>query len=942
MKTRALGLLAGASFLAWTAPVYAQTARSAPDANVSEVVVTGTRIARDGYAAPSPVTVANVQQLQALTPSNIPDALNKLPSLLGSTSPTSATAAGHLPRTGNYLNLRAFGIPRSLILLDGRRVPAISFDNTVDINTLPQLLVDRVEVVTGGASAVYGSDAVTGVVNFILDKNFSGLKGVVQGGISDESDGKSYRVGMAGGGQILGDRTRYIWSVEHFQHDGLKRKEDRPLGSQILTMQGAGSAANPFRLVRDTRQSNTSFGGLALNGPFAGQQFLAGGVLGPFNPGTPTGIANITSGGDGAFSSEGTLQARLRTDQIFGRVEHEFSTELKAYAQVSFGESRTVHRLNTEQHAPSLQPLTIFSGNAFLRPEVQARLTAANAASFNIARFGSDLPRAEIDNLSTAQTLTLGLEGKFSGWSWEAYYTRGEGRLRIATRYNSNAPRFYAAVDAVRDPANGNTVCRVTLTNPGLFPGCVPLNLFGPNAASQAAINYYFGTTQFQAVNKLDNFAANVTGEFLSTWAGPVLWAFGGEYRAESLDQDSNAEPTTVPNFTGLRGGFRATELEWRTNVVASSRGDRNVWEVNGEVVVPLAKDLPLLQLLELNGAARYTEYSTSGSATTWKVGLNWQPIDDLRIRATRSRDIRAPSLNDLFAGRAVSATGFSDIHTVPPTSGITQLITGGNPDLVPEVAKTVTIGAIYSPNWLPGFALSLDYYDIYVEAGIGLVSGQNAVTQNECEASNGTSPLCALYIRPRPFSDRTAANFPTAVRSINLNAAETYTHGIDIEASYRFDLFEGKVDLRLLASHQPVLKSRSFASAPVTNAAGAGGALGAFPDKRLTFLARYERGPIAVSAQTRYVSSFKQNGNPALIFLEPDVPSVTYSDVNIQYKIRDTGFVAFLSIENVFDKNPPIFAETAVASVPGFRYPTPNQGDFMGRYFTSGFRFRF
>lgn len=925
----------------WAADARAQTAPDAAD--VSEVVVTGSRIARDGYAMPTPVTVANMEQLQAATPSNIPDALNKLPSFVGSR--TQATVLnGSSPSAGNYLNLRAFGVPRTLILLDGRRVPATSFDGTVDTNTLPQLLVQRVEVVTGGASAVYGSDAVTGVVNFILDRKFDGLKGVVQGGVSDENDGKSWRAGLAGGMDVL-DRGHFIWSAEHYQSDGLKYKEDRPYGSRVFVESGAGTAANPFRLLENTRVSNTSYGGLVLNGPFAGRQFLPGGALGTFNPGTPSGTAGLASGGDGAYLVGGTLLAKLRTDQIFGRFEYEISDNISAYAQVSWAEARTIHKFSVEQHAPNLVPITIFSGNAFLRPEVQALLTAANAPSFNLARYAAlDMPKSENDSLTTAVSATFGLTGKaFDAWTWDLYYTHGEGRVRQVTRYNTNTPRFYAAVDAVRDPS-GNIVCRVTLTNPGLYPGCVPLNLFGVGAPSQAAMDYIFGTTQFQVINRTDDLAFNVAGEPFSTWAGPVSFAFGGEYRRNSLDESTNASPADLPNFTGLRGGFTSTTQLWRTNVVAASEGSNHVWELNAETVVPLLRDLPFAKAVDVNGAIRYTRYSTSGGATTWKVGLNYVPFDDLRFRATRSRDIRAPSLFDLFGGRQVSPTGLTDVHT--SSTGLTQQISGGNPNLVPEVADTTTVGLVYAPSWLPRFTVSVDYFDISIDNGLAAVAGTSAAIQAECEASGGSSPLCTLLVRPLPFSDRSAANFPTAVLSSNLNVAQTYTHGLDVEASYSIDLADvggglsGNLDLRLLATYQPTLKVRNFASAPVLNTAGAA----PLSDTRLSFLGHYANGPLSVDVQTRYIAGMKQSRSPTLVYADPDVPSVTYTDISFEYRFDVDGHPlrAFLSVSNVFDKQPPIFAEPATASIPGLRYPVPGQTDIMGRYFTSGVRFTF
>ena len=213
-------------------PSSSEATIAAQEGEDSPIVVTGSRIVRNGNSAPTPVTVVSAEQLAATTPTNIPDALNKLPAFTGSRSPNTI-ATGTNPGTGNYLNLRAFGTQRTLILLDGRRVPPTSYDGTVNVDVLPQALMQRVDVVTGGASAVYGSDAVTGVVNFVLDKRFEGLKGVAQGGISSRNDDESWKVGLAGGISLFGGRGHLIGSVEHTDRQGIPSKFDRPYGEGI-------------------------------------------------------------------------------------------------------------------------------------------------------------------------------------------------------------------------------------------------------------------------------------------------------------------------------------------------------------------------------------------------------------------------------------------------------------------------------------------------------------------------------------------------------------------------------------------------------------------------------------------------------------------------------------------------------------------------------------
>ncbi|WP_165837181.1 TonB-dependent receptor domain-containing protein [Phenylobacterium hankyongense] len=951
-------LCGGVSVLALASPALAQQVNAAADAPVSAsaapaeleaVVVTGSRI-RNGFAAPTPVTVATVDQLLQTTPSNIPEALNKLPQFAGSTTSVgSGNGAGSGASnifSGNFLNLRSFGAIRTLILMDGRRVPATTLNGQVDTNTLPQMLVQRVDVVTGGASAVYGSDAVTGVVNFVLDTHFTGLKAQAQTGVSDRQDGGSLKLGVAGGADVF-DRGHVIWSAEHYQNAGIKSHEDRSYGTQVPVYTGGGTAANPYVLTYDARLSGASYGGLATSGPFAGQQFLSDGTLAPFNKGVATKTNGIAVGGDGAYYTGLNLVPNLRTDQGFGRFEYDFSDTTKGYIQVSGTESRTSNLRNS--NAPP-NSLTIYSGNAFLTPSEQATLTGARAASFNMSRLNRDLALdATVDQTTTAINVTTGLTGTLRDkYIWDVYYTHGEARVRSDLQNNINYPRLYAALDAVKD-SSGATVCRVTITNPGLYPGCVPIDLFGNNSASAAAKAYIYGETQWQAVNKVDDFSATISGEVFRNWAGPVSAALNYEYRSQSLVETTNAapvvagDPSLTSSFTGIRMGAVPTSI-WAYATQGPMSGGNNVWEIAGETVFPLLNGVPFADKLELNAAARYTEYSSSGPATTWKVGLNYQPFHDLRFRLTESRDIRAPTLADLYSGRTIAFLNVNDPHT--GVNGVVAVQGGGNPNLVPEVARTSTAGVVYTPAFIPRFSISLDYYNIEIRDAIGTINGSNTAILQECEASGGASPLCATVVRPNPFSDHSAANFPTLVYNYSQNIAQTYTHGIDAEASYDFELssiaasLPGKVDLRLLYAYQPVLKSRSYPTSQLTNAAGVAG----LSATRITGMFGYTNGPFSVDWQLRYLSKQNRSGNPLQIYADPALPAIFYSDVNVAYRFIVAGHDthAFFTVTNLFDQAPRISPSTTFAGIPGFGTPSVVGDDVMGRYFTVGVRLRY
>lgn len=940
-----VALAASASLLALSSTAWAQeeagaapaAQTNAPASNVSDIVVTGSRAIRDGRNAPTPLTVAGVEQLQ-LTPSNIPEALTKLPQFAGSTTNVGNGSGRSNVFTGNFINLRAFGGIRTLVLQDGRRVPSTALNGQVDTNTIPQLLVKRVEIVTGGASAVYGSDAVTGVVNFILDKDFNGLKGVVQSGVSDYGDAVSWKVGLAGGAPVL-DRGHVTWSVEHYENDGVPTTAHRPWSAVAPTYTGQGSAATPLVLTNNGRISNVTYGGLARSGPFNGMQFRNDGTLAAFTPGAATTTPNLQIGGDGAYYQGTVLVPPLETNQAFGNFSYDLSDTTSFYVQASIAEARATGIHNLSETA---QNYRIYSGNAFLDPGAQALLTGSNTAFFNLGRLNNDLMAdASLDQRTRSMRYTAGFKGKlFNEYNWEAYYTYGQADVDSVTHNNISYPKFYAALDAVKAP-NGDIVCRVTLTNPTLYPGCAPINMFGVGNQSAEAKKYIYEDTGWSGTNKMHDFGASINGSPFSTWAGPVSLALNAEYRKASLTQTTTADSLAVPDFTGIRL-TAPTASTWAYPTESAMFGENTVWEVGGEVLVPLLRDAPFAHRLAVNGAVRYTDYSTSGGATTWKLGSIWQPIEDLKFRGAASQDIRAPTLYDLFAGRSVTYGNLSDPHTgVNATVNVEKT---GNPNLVPEVARTYTAGFLYNPSWLPRFNLSLDYFDIRIDNAIGTVSGASVSIMQECEASGGTSPVCAAIIRPLPFSDRTPANFPTALLNASLNVAETYTRGFDTEASYSLDLanfapLPGTVDLRVLYTYQPELKSRTFPTSAELNAAGAPG----LSKSRLTTFIGYRNGGLNANLQLRYYSKQQRSDDPKVVFADAPLPSTFYADFGLTQTITFENRTAdvFFNVNNLFNEDPRISPATTRVGIPGTGNPGVNGDDLIGRYFTIGMRFK-
>ena len=924
-------------------PAAAQAQEAPKSAEVDEVVVSGSRIKRDGFLSPTPVTVLTAENLQDRAPSNMADALNRLPQFLNSISNNQSStfsAAGN-PQ-GNFLNLRGLGVNRSLILLDGVRVPPTNASGGVDINMLPQTLVKRVEVVTGGASAAYGSDAVVGVVNFILDTEFTGIKGSLQGATSYKGDHDAVKASVALGRPFAGGRGHVLFSAEHFDVAGLRQADRRNGDANILTV-GTGAAANPYRVVSDARYPNMVFGGLIASGPLANNRFLPDGSLTRFVQGASTGAGSaIVVGGDGGFHpSSQSLLSGLRTDQLFARVSYELTPAVKAHLQATFGESRNTFDVGAISFTPAT--ITIFADNAFLTPAVRAGLGATPSFTFGTIR--RDLPLSTVDLLNNSLTFNAGLEGELgAGWTWDATYVYGAAKQRQISR-EANLTNLYAGIDAVRDPA-GRIVCRAALINPARYSGCVPINLFGEGNVTPEAIAYLRQPSQFQVDNEINIVDLNFQGDIFSTWAGPISVAFGGELRRQTLNQTSNADPAIPRDFSSLRG-VPANSLWFARQNVGVAAGKVTVKEAYAEAVVPLARDLPWAQALDLNGAVRVTDYSTTGRVTTWKVGVNYQPFSDLRFRATASRDIAAPGLSQLFAGLQASPSSAAtpDPHT--NTTGTYLIQNSGNPDLKPEKGSMAVVGFVYSPSWLEGLSVSADVTSLLIEDAI--TTQQANLQIIDCESSGGTAPVCDLIIRPRPFSDRSAANYPTIVNVVPQNLSKQYSVDVDFEVSYRTALsrlspgLSGDVGVRVLATYNPTIDRK--VSAFNTTQEGAGGTFGGdlvndgFPKWRGSAEFLYRNGPIEVIVSERFTGRFRRDYFQ--VFADTKVaPNVIYTDLSLKYALADENrTVAFLTVENLFNKKPPLVPS---AQNPGLQYPTNKRAyDVVGTYVTLGLRFR-
>ena len=918
----------------------AQTTDSA--GAVEEIIVTGSRIVRDGYTAPTPVTVVSTDQLQRSAPGAIPEGLNQLPQFAGSRNNQTVGGVGTQPAGGNYLNLRNLGAIRTLTLLDGQRLPPTSFDGTVDANIIPQALIQRVEVVTGGASAAYGSDAVSGVINFVLDTKFNGVKGQAQHGSSTYSDAQSYKFNLAAGFGLADDKVHLLFSYDHYEQRGVRDNFHRPYGVLNYLRTGTGTRTNPFIEYPDVRYATATYGTLIATGtlnvgnPLRGMQFIPGGAVVPFNPGIPTGTSGFNRGGDGVISFGKTLTGTQNTDQAFGRADFDLGSGITAFAQVSYANS--FNSFITIGSGTQINDFQIFAENPFLADSVRNTLNAAGVRSFVASRIEADQPPKLARFVSEALTVVSGLKGKIADYDWSLGYSHGDSLLNAAHEGNFDNSRWLAGLDAVRGP-RGDIVCRITLTNPGVQDACVPINIFGFGSPSQAAYNYISQTHRYRVSQKMDIATANLSGELFQLPAGPVSVAVGGEYRRQQLRQTSNTDPSKGIDLTGIRTNVPPFILQYNSSNVGSAFGRLNVKEVYGEVVVPVFKDSPIGQSLELNGAGRYTDYSTSGGVSTWKVGLSYVPFESVRLRATKSRDIRAPTLYELYAGRQAARGQFNDRLTGLNNNAITY--SEGNPDLKPEIGNTWTAGIVYSPSFFQRLTMSVDYYSIKITDAIGTLGTDTIQTQ--CEASNGTADVCRAIQRPFPYSNRGPENFPTAILSINFNQAAVEISGLDFEMSYRQPLGrmlfgDANLDVRLIGGRLfDYLTTANVGATPIQSRNS-----GNNTRNRVNLQLGYRDGGFSFDTQFRYLGSRKKTEDAALFYVNNGVEDTLYTDITAAYRfiVRGVNLEAYATVNNLFNTQPPLYS---TGGQPGQSYPTNTAVyDVIGRYYTGGIRFRF
>jgi outer membrane receptor protein involved in Fe transport len=903
------------------------------------IVVTGSRI-RSEFDRPTPVSILGAERLEERGASNLGDALNELPVFRPTQTPATS---GLIPEAGyvggRILDLRGLGAVRTLTLVDGKRFVASTTQNTVDTNMIPSILLSRAEVVTGGASAVYGSDAVSGVANLLIDKKLAGYKFNAQAGISNSGDNFTRQIGAAGGWDI-GSNVHLILGGEWEKSDGISGCEERDwcrdgwinVGRNPLAP-GQVPTIPATSIVPDAYTWSASFNGVttpprsAYTGvdvpvlrPIDGITFEADGTPRRYqfgylvNPIWQAGGERDSPRGKNIYFDFPIVSPTERWTTM-GYLTWDATSNLTLELGVTYGHGEGQHRSPGHRNTA----IVIQDDNPFLPrssdPTLDIPTILANSGltSFTLGKGFDDIGPGRIDVkndvLRAVGSATYNID---DNWQAEVYYQYGRNKFRSDFANKVITSNVAQALDATS--LNGTPVCRINAdADPANDdPSCVPLNPFGyGNGPNFAEAKAYVTGSGFQTnVTTQHVVAGNINGDLFELPAGSVGVAAGAEFRSDRVSGDTDAL-SQASAFTNGNGSLISGKID--------------VTEFYGEINVPLIADQFLVRELGIDGAVRRTHYSRSSDffasssvdVTTWKIGAVWSPMDAVRFRVSRSRDIRAPNVAELF-GPVTTRTGILTDTGNGGQQVIVEVVSGSNPNLVPEKADTFTVGVVLQPTggFFSRFRASADYYDIKIDDAISTLGQQNIV--NRCV--DGDALSCSLITRDE---NNNVVSVTDTVQNVN----QLIARGIDFQLDYRQPFgANNTLSLNVLASY--VSDLITVDSVGATDRAGQTGLRGGTPPgipdwtvdatARLDFADRF-----AFTSHVRWINkgffypSFLEPGDPGYSLESPNsvntnsVPSRFYVDILGSAKLPvggDRDVELFAGIDNLFNQDPPRF----------------------------------
>jgi outer membrane receptor for ferrienterochelin and colicin len=911
-----LGVCASASI---SSTACAQGAANEP-LQLEEVVVTGSRLQSAGFNAPTPVTVINAETIEQRAPANMSDVLLEQPALRINSGDSLRIGIGGnnpnpLPQSFIVApDLRSLGANRTLVLMNGHRVVPSTWDSQVDINIVPVGLVERVEVVTGGASAAYGSDAVSGVTNIILRKNMQGIKGGAQLGVTEYTGAKQYTFNLSGGTSLMNDRLHVMAGVDVNKSEAITDVYGKKYGQDEIGTFGPTAAyriannAQANIITTNVEPASTAPGGLycvgAGNNPCATQgpayTFDANGNPVAFSRGTISQNGQLMIGSTSNYGRNlNNLQPlRIPTSRydFMGRVSYDITDDMNVYFE--FNNSRNLtypYKAGDNYQSGSIggntPGIVVARTNPFVTANTASLLTSVGhtGTTFTIGRNHTELSFGGISGLAARQDaetrrFAVGLEGSFGdNWNYDLFFQ--QGRAWTLLQRNDYSPwALQKAVNGCATPAVGSpgftTAAQVATLN--LYESlsgktCVPFNPFGVDRNTAAAIEYFQNQTYSDQHMSQDAASVSLTGTPFQIPAGDVAVAVGADWRQDSVN-------APVDPISRAGSGYGAAVPAPLSNTVAETFGHYHVQEGFLELGIPLLKDKFLARSLDFNSAGRITRYELTGTVYTWKLGMTWEPIESLRLRLTKSHDIRQGNMVELFRvggpnnsnynttqlkvgtvganGTAYNPSGNTNpVGSVANGPGYGAAVGGGlsvggvgNPLLRPEIADTVTGGVVFTKG---GFQTSVDYYYINMTDVIANGNAQTAI--DNCVA--GDAKYCS-YI-----TFITNANVASGIQIIgapNENQNRLVVSGYDFELGYNLQIGPGRFSARSLINYQPQNKQVTLSNGQTTERANT---LGSQPKLGYNLSFGYDVGRLNANLQVRGFG--KRRGNN--IIYNPD-----------------------------------------------------------------------
>ena len=983
-RLKRAGLLAGAA-LALVAATRAQAqegqtqgtatadgaaGEAVPEGAGQDVVVTGSRIVRPGFAAPNPIASFSAADIQQSGDTNVTDFLRRVPALTNSLDSTrtagNAQADGAIGQAGlNLLDLRGLGTNRTLVLVNGRRHVAGQFDTAaVDINAIPTDLIERVDVLTGAASAVYGADGVSGVVNFVLRRDFDGVAARSQFGVSSRGDAANRFASIIAGRRFGDGRGNVTLAYEYNAEEPLANDDRAYLRSPNRVFFVNNKNYDPTRAgsfvkipVADNRYAGTYFDGSALQpgGSYqnilkVGGRFFRGDGQ-PYTSGTNPLTDDYTQGGDDSPVAGyiGDILPRTRRHAVNLLAHYDFSDAFKLSLEGKFvqADARTYGAYSGTYGVP------IALDNPYIPASILAAARDAGETSVYINRNNFDLPRRGEDDRRRTWRGVADVTGRIGDHAqYDVSYTYGRTDVR-ATKLNDRLPdRFSAALDAVRDPVTGQTVCRSAAARAA---GCVPVNTFGAFVADPAAFGYFLDDPVSSA--RVEQHVANATltgdfGQLFQLPGGPVQFAAGAEYRRESSRFRPAAGLVDGTYYSPAAGIYD----EPVTLTPSSARFD--VWELFGELNAPLLKDRPFAYLLSVGAAGRYSRYSTVGGTRAYQVNAIYAPVEDISFRGSYGRSVRAPNIGELFR----PSTGFSDFITDPcylvnrsqgtqyreancraiitAAGGNPATFTGannpdagldiagqqsGNPGLKAEVARTWTAGVVLRPRFVPRLQIAVDWYDIRLKDAINLATATDLA--NLCvDLPTTDNPYCATITR------RSGTGYIRAYTVQPENVAAFRTAGAELSVAYQLDTARiGRFDLRLTGGYLHRLELLPLPGARVVDNVDQPFR----PQYSFTLSPTWALGAVTLAYNLRWQDGVRRfsriETESSAAFVDPRYfrfKPLWQHDVQVQVDAT-RAFAFYAGVNNLFDQQPDIGFETNVPISP------------LGRYLYAGVKLR-